>query len=367
MKNKKVFKRVISLLLVAIIAVSTMMVTASAASYKKGTYVVMASNGVNVRTGAGTKYSKVGAAAKNVTFEVSQVSGSWGYTSSIKCTNGYKKGWVALDYCSLKKEAATTSNSSYTLGDYSVSSSNGINVRTGAGTGYSKVGAAAKGVSFKVTKISGSWGYTPSIKCTNGYKSGWVMLGYCKKVSSANSSTTVTKPANNSSVAVKLNVPLYKQSDSRWKNVYIGTKTIGAVGCTTTSIAMVYSYNSGKTVYPDAMRKMLKYSNNDLYWSSISKVGLTSKAYNCSLSNSMMSTIYSKLKAGRPVIIGAKTANGGSQHWVVITGYTGTSSTSFSSADFTINDPGYQNCNTLKAFLANGSGADRTKIIRIIY
>ena len=284
MSTKKNLKKVISILLVAIIAFGTISVTAIAASYKTGTYVVAASSGVNVRKGAGTGYAKVGAAAKNTT--------------------------------------------------------------------------------FNVTKISGSWGYTPSIKCTNGYKSGWISLDYCKKISSSGSSSS--KPAN-SSAKVQLNVPLYKQNDSRWKNVYIGTKTIGAVGCTTTSIAMVYSYNSGKTVYPNQARNLLKYSNNDLYWSSISKVGLTSKAYNCSLSNSIMSTIYSKLKAGRPVIIGASTKNGGSQHWVVITGYTGTSTTSFSSANFTINDPGYQNCKTLQAFLANGSGADRTNIIRIMY
>ena len=81
----------------------------------------------------------------------------------------------------------------------------------------------------------------------------------------------------------------------------------------------------------------------------------------------MLSTIYSKLKAGRPVIIGAVTSSGGSQHWVVITGYTGSSTTNFSTGDFIINDPGYQGCTTLKAFLANGSSADRTRIVRIMY
>ncbi len=80
-----------------------------------------------------------------------------------------------------------------------------------------------------------------------------------------------------------------------------------------------------------------------------------------------MSTIYSKLKAGRPVIIGAQTSSNKHQHWVVITGYTGSSTTNFSTANFTVNDPGYQNSQTLKAFLANGNDPDRTKIIRIMY
>lgn len=199
--------------------------------------------------------------------------------------------------------------------------------------------------------------------------SGKWRLAWCNKSDyqrycSGSSSSTTT---STSQTTIKLNVPLYKQNDSRWKNVYIGSKTIGAIGCTTTCIAMVYSYNTKKTVYPNEVMKKLRYSNNDLYWSSISNVGLTSKEYNSSVSNSMLSTIYTKLKSGKPVIIGATTSSGGSQHWVVITGYTGSSTTNFSTNNFIINDPGYQGCTTLKAFLANGDNSDRTKIIRIMY
>lgn len=170
-----------------------------------------------------------------------------------------------------------------------------------------------------------------------------------------------------SSAQVKLKVPLYKQYDSRWSGKYIGSKTIGQVGCTTTCIAMVYSYNTGTTVYPDSMVSKLRYANNDLYWSSISNVGLTSVSYNCGLTNTMMANIYSKLKAGCPVIIGAYTSGGSYQHWVVITGYTGNSTSTFSPSDFIVNDPGSQGATTLAAFLANGSRTDRTVIIRIMY
>ncbi len=169
------------------------------------------------------------------------------------------------------------------------------------------------------------------------------------------------------SVKVQLNVPLYKQNDKRWKNTKIGSKTIGQIGCTTTSIAMVYSYKVGKTVYPNSMKSKLRYSNNDLSWGSLSNVGLTSKEYNARLTNSMLKTIYDKLKDNKPVIIGAVTSSGGSQHWVVITGYKGTSASSFSTANFIVNDPGTANSTTLKAFLANGSKADRTIIKRIVY
>lgn len=365
MTKKKILTKTLSIVLVLATVFSMFAISANAASYTTGRYAITPSNGLNVRPGPNSS-SRVGAASKGVEFNVTKINGNWGYTSSIKCTNGTKSGWVCLDYCKkISNAPASTPSSKYSTGNYMIGSKDGSNIRTNAGTNYSKVGASKYGTIFKVTQVKGNWGYAPSIKCTNGTKSGWVCLDYCTYKGSGSSSST-TKPSN-SSATVKLNVPLYKQSDSRWRNVKIGTKTIGQIGCTTTCIAMVYSYNTGRTVYPNTVKNKLRYANNDLYWNSIGNVGLTSKLYNCGISNSMLKTIYNKLKEGKPVIIGAVVPGGASQHWVVITGYTGTSTTNFSTADFIINDPGYQNCKTLKAFLANGSGADRTKIIRIMY
>lgn len=231
--------------------------------------------------------------------------------------------------------------------------------------GSSSYGYVAKG--DRVYKVGTSGNYILVIyDAKSGNRS--YKIGYVSNNDYSNiiKGSTTQKNTTNSKGSVKLNVPLYKQTDSRWKNIYIGNKTIGQIGCTTTAIAMVYSYNSGTTVYPNNAKSKLKYSNNDLIWSSISNVGLTSKTYNCNISQDMLSTIYSKLKAGRPVIIGATTSSGSSQHWVVITGYNGSTS-SFSTSGFTVNDPGTQNAATLSAFMANGSGTDRTKVIRIMY
>ena len=189
--------KIISIVLVLLMVFSSLSISASAASYKTGTYTVTANSGINVRKGAGTGYSKVGAASKGITFNVSKISGSWGYTSSIKCTNGTKSGWVSLDYCSKKSSSTNNTSSSsaskYSTGSYTVNSNSGINVRKGAGTGYSKVGAAARGVTFNVTKVNGSWGYTSSIRCTNGTRSGWVSLDYCVKNATKNSNATPSK------------------------------------------------------------------------------------------------------------------------------------------------------------------------------
>lgn len=106
-------KKIISIVLVVVTIFSTLAITASAASYSTGNYAIAASNGSNIRTGAGTNYSKVGAASKGVTFYVSKVNGNWGYTSSIKCTNGNKSGWVCLDYCTYKGSTNNSSRSTY--------------------------------------------------------------------------------------------------------------------------------------------------------------------------------------------------------------------------------------------------------------
>lgn len=87
------------------------MIDADAASYSLGTYKVNTKSGVNVRKGAGTNYGKSGAATNGTSFTVSKISGSWGYTNSIKCTNGTKSGWVCLDYAKIIN-SSTASNQS---------------------------------------------------------------------------------------------------------------------------------------------------------------------------------------------------------------------------------------------------------------
>ncbi len=83
--------------------------------------------------------------------------------------------------------AITASAASYQTGQYQVASSNGVNVRPSPNSS-SRYGAASKGTSFKVTKVSNNWGYTNSIYCANGKTvSGWVCLDYCNYKGSGHS------------------------------------------------------------------------------------------------------------------------------------------------------------------------------------
>lgn len=89
-----------------------MVPSSQAASFKTGQYQVTPSNGVNVRAKATTNSNIVGAATKGTRFTVSKVSGDWGYTTQISCTNGRRKGWVCLQYAKLVKASSGSGNSS---------------------------------------------------------------------------------------------------------------------------------------------------------------------------------------------------------------------------------------------------------------
>lgn len=153
-----------------------------------------------------------------------------------------------------------------------------------------------------------------------------------------------------SSTKISLNVPNFKQTDGRWKNTYIGNRTIGMIGCLLTSVSMKYSYSTNTTTYPPAMKAKLSFTNNDMNWNSVKRLGYNvTSNYNCSINQSIMSKIYTQLKAGKPVIIGGAKTKG--THWVVIKGYTGNSTANFNSANFIINDPNSNTRTTLQQFL----------------
>lgn len=166
----------------------------------------------------------------------------------------------------------------------------------------------------------------------NGNKIGYVSTHY------------IVKPDNFTPFfsAISLKVPDYKQTDSRWKNVTLGSsgQTIGKIGCATTALAMTESYRTNTTIYPDAMSRKLSYtSGGAVYWPT---------NYNIVTSESgHLTKIYNALKSNKPVIVGAKNSYGG-QHYVVVTGVKECSTLSASA--FYINDPGSSSRYTLDQF-----------------
>ncbi len=117
------------------------------------TFKIKPVKNLNMRKGAGTNYKKKGLAKKGKTYTVKAVKNGWGQLSG-----GY---WVALKY------AKVTSGYKVRISD------SDLNLRTGPGVKYKRVGYAKKGT-YKVVKISGGW-----CKLSNGY---WVSMKYAKRV-----------------------------------------------------------------------------------------------------------------------------------------------------------------------------------------
>lgn len=203
---------------------------------------------------------------------------------------------------------------------------NVLNVRSGPGTGYSRIATVKHGDTVMLRSTAGGW----SRILYHGTKLGYVSSRYLVGVNNAGYP------------AVFLPVPSYKQTDSRWASYPIGSAggTIGTIGCATTGIAMMESYRTGTTIYPNAMAKKLTYTTGgSVYWPSHYKVVTSQIGY--------LEAIYALLQQGKPVLLGAKKVSGG-QHWVVITGFSGNSLTP---AGFAIHDPGSNSRTNLQQFL----------------
>lgn len=286
---------------------------AATASSTAGT-VTVSYGKLNVRSSGSTSSSILATLSKGSYITLISKSGSWWY---VEYGDG-KFGYCHSDYIT------TVSSSTATV---SISSGY-LNIRSGPGSTYSKIGTLQKGETVIILSSSGVWRRI----LFDGTETGYVSSVY---LSSSAASTSYS--------AVSLNVPSYKQTDSRWANTLIGSsgKTIAQIGCATTAISMIESYRSGTAIYPNAMSKKLKYtSSGSVYWPSDYTAYYSSNGY--------LSNIYNQLKLGKPVLIGLKNKYG-SQHWVVITGFTG--GNSLTASRFTINDPGSKTRTNLQQLL----------------
>lgn len=305
--------------MVAISSLALSRSSAFAADYSSGAGIVSTSSTpLNVRSAASTSSSVVTTLPKGGYVTLISKSGSWW---RVEYAEG-KYGYCSESYIKKLSDAQTKK---VTL------SSGFLNVRSGAGTNYGVISTLPNGKTVITLSTSGLWNKI----LYNGTKTGYVSGAYLS------SAPSEEKPANSS---ISLSVPSYKQTDGRWSSVYLGSsgKTIGAIGCTTTALAMTESYRTKSVIYPDAMSKKLVYSQSgSLYWPSNYAFSTNPSGY--------LDMIYSLLKKGKPVIIGAKTASG-SQHWVVVKGFAGGEITA---SNFTINDPGSNTRTTLQAFFSS--------------
>ncbi|HHU21843.1 MAG TPA: SH3 domain-containing protein [Clostridiales bacterium] len=296
MKNK--LYRIISIVLVVIVIASAMSVAALAADGASTAGIVSLSSGrLNVRSWASTSAPILTSLPNGSYVTLISKSGNWWRVE-------YGKGQYGYCHGSYIKQVS---------GTYPAYVEGSLNVRSGPGTSYGVIGWLNSGEYAVVLSSSGKWKKVLFGGTRVGYASG-----------------TYLKTGGGYS-AVSLNVPDYKQNDSRWAYTKVGSsgRTIGDIGCSTVALAMMESHRTGTNIYPNTMASRLKYtSGGAVYWPG---------NYGAYTGGDYLKFTYDKIKAGRPVMVGLKNSWGG-QHWVVVKGYGGGSSLSASS--FTVNDPG---------------------------
>lgn len=132
-------------------------------------YTVTAKIGLNVRSGKGTGYSRIGGLAYGAQVEVVEVSNGW---ATIRY-NG-ETAFVCAQY--LNGSGAETASSSDGK-RYSVTADGGLNVRSGKGTGYSRIGGLPDGAEIEVLEVSNGWA-----TINYGGKTAFVSAQYIKEI-----------------------------------------------------------------------------------------------------------------------------------------------------------------------------------------
>lgn len=281
---------------------------AASLSSKAGA-VTTSSGALNVRAQASSGAAVVTTLKKGSYITLISKSGAWW---KVEYAKG-KYGYCHSDYVTIVEGTPVTVTTS----------SGSLNVRSGPGTSYSKTASLTKGEVVLFLRASSGW----SRVLYHGTKTGYVSTQYL----------------SNYYPAVSLKVPSFKQTDARWAETPIAEsgKTMAQIGCATTAIAMMESFRTGTTIYPDAMSNRLTYTpSGSVYWPSNYKAVTDSSGY--------LSGIYSRLKQGKPVLLGCRDTYG-KQHWVVVTGFTG--GTNLTASGFTIHDPGTWSRTNLQQFL----------------
>ena len=114
-------------------------------------------NELNIRSTGNTNGTRVGSYNKGARVEIFEKSGNWGRT---------EKGWICLDYVYQDGTTGTNTATGTVTG-------NGLNIRSGPGTGYAAVGSLAKGDRVSIleqfTYGNTTWG------CT---KNGWISMDF---------------------------------------------------------------------------------------------------------------------------------------------------------------------------------------------
>lgn len=168
-------KRVFSIMLAVVLLLSVLPASAMAASSKKTVYVSSTGEGtLNLRSGPGTGYDPKGYVYHGDRVTVLDRSGEW---SKVRTESG-RTGWIKTKYIDGTTKSLGT-------GLKTVHTSSSLNLRSGPGTGYARVGTVCDSWQVKVLNTEGDW-VRVTVEATN--QTGWIMAKYLGGSSSSGSS-----------------------------------------------------------------------------------------------------------------------------------------------------------------------------------
>lgn len=296
--------------------------------------VTTQSTPLNVRASASINGAWITTLPKGAVVTLLEKDGNWWHVEYAKG----KFGYCSADYITVIADSAAA---------YVNTESTNLNVRTGPGLMYNVETSLPKGTAFVILIEENGWCHV----LYDGTRTGYVSSDYVRRYATvpesgapsptqppATQPPATQPPATQPPAAqqmISLDVPLYLQADSRWGQVKIGTAggTLRSIGCLVTCLAMAETYRTGTVIYPDAQAASMRFTaGGSAYWPSNYRLYFGGPAQD------YLEQIYQLLSEGKPALIGGKTATGG-QHWVLVTGYTGTGTGEFRAEDFTIRDP----------------------------
>ena len=260
---------------------------------------------LNVRKGAGTKYSKIGTLSKGNTVQIQSKTSSGWYKIKYKNTYGY----VSSKYIKITQTAlqSTSATSKETTIKYTGTTTASLNVRKGGSTSYSKIGGLKKGNEVQIiVKLSNGW-YKIKFNNTYGYISGQ----YVKNVKEINSSNSNSTPSVEGRVDLNnflfigdsFTYLLKDTIESNNKNVYVYAKSGSMPGYWIDKVSSMpknanvdgivlligvngAAYESNKTNVKTLINKLsTKYPNKTIYVQKIFPVGKEFKNANPSSFN----------------------------------------------------------------------------------
>ncbi|MBQ9818521.1 MAG: SH3 domain-containing protein [Proteobacteria bacterium] len=257
---------------------------------------------LNVRSGAGTNFDRIGGLTNGKSFEVYEEKDGW-----LKIPYGTSYGWISKKYTDYKTPEPP--KPTFTPYQVSVTATDGLRVRNVPGNGGTPAdgstiyGTLSYGTVVTVLEEKNGW-----FRIEYNGKEGWICGLYVEKYN----------PGSTTEVSTN-GVPLFAQGDSRWGGDYMGKsgKTIKQIGCAMTSTTMALNKTSGKSFTPKDMNKYLNNnggytSGGAIYWGTAAKYvnkSYTAKSYT-------KGNVDGELNAGRPVVISVKSEG----HWVCVAG-----------------------------------------------